>query len=342
MYLWIIIAAAGILLVLFFLFVYSSLSLWFQALISNARVSLLNIVFMRFRKTPPSKIIEPKIMAAKAGLKLSTDQLESHYMAGGDVLRVVKALIAAEKAKIELKFDRAAAIDLAGRDILEAVQNSVSPKVIETPETEAVAKDGIQVIAVARVTIRANLDRLVGGAGEETILARVGEIIVSAIGSSDTHKEMMENPDKISTMAPLEKLSQGTAFDILSIDIVDIDLGKNVGAQLQIDQAEADKKVAESKAEADRAQAIADEQQMKARVQEMRAEVIKAQARLHHKRELLIQAEAEVPQALSIALKTGRLGVMDYYRIKNINADTRMRELLAKAADKGEEDTSET
>ena len=292
-------------------FVGSALSLWIQALVSGAHVGLLNIVFMRFRKVPPKLVVESKIMAVKAGIEIGTDDLESHYLAGGDVLRVVQALIAADKANIDLKFNRAAAIDLAGRNVLEAVQMSVNPKVIETPLVAAMAKDGIQLKAISRVTVRANIDRLVGGAGEETILARVGEGIVTTIGSSDSHKNVLENPDLISKRVLEKGLDAGTAYEILSIDIADVDVGKNIGAELETDRAEADKKIAQAKAEERRAMAYAAEQEMKARVEEMRAKVV--------------EAEAEVPMAMAEAFREGNLGIMDYYRMKNIQADTKMR-----------------
>jgi uncharacterized protein YqfA (UPF0365 family) len=292
-------------------FVGSAISLWIQALVSGAHVGLVNIVFMRFRKVPPKLIVESKIMAVKAGLEIGTNDLESHYLAGGDVMRVVQALIAADKAKIELKFNRAVAIDLAGRNVLEAVQMSVNPKVIETPLVAAMAKDGIQLKAVSRVTVRANIDRLVGGAGEETILARVGEGIVTTIGSAESHKNVLENPDLISKRVLEKGLDAGTAYEILSIDIADVDVGKNIGAELETDRAEADKKIAQAKAEERRAMAFAAEQEMKAKVEEMRAKVV--------------EAEAEVPLAMSEAFRQGNLGVMDYYRMKNIMADTQMR-----------------
>jgi uncharacterized protein YqfA (UPF0365 family) len=269
---------------------------------------------MRFRKVPPKMIVEAKIMAVKAGLQASTDNLESHFLAGGNVLRVVQSLIAADKANIELDFNRAAAIDLAGRNVLEAVQMSVNPKVIETPLVSAMAKDGIQLTAISRITVRANIDRLVGGAGEETILARVGEGIVTTIGSALTHKHVLENPDSISKTVLAKGLDAGTAYEILSIDIADVDVGKNIGAQLETDRAEADKKIAQAKAEERRAMAIAVEQEMKARVQEMRAKVV--------------AAEAEVPLAMAEAFRNGQLGIMDYYKMKNIVADTRMRDSI--------------
>jgi uncharacterized protein YqfA (UPF0365 family) len=260
---------------------------------------------------PPKLIVNSKIMAVKAGLNFTTDDLESHYLAGGNVSRVVQALIAADKANMELEFNRAAAIDLAGRDVLEAVQMSVNPKVIETPLVAAMAKDGIQLKAVSRVTVRANIDRLVGGAGEETILARVGEGIVTTIGSADTHKMVLENPDMISKRVLEKGLDAGTAYEILSIDIADVDVGKNIGAELETDRAEADKKIAQAKAEERRAMAFAVEQEMKARVEEMRAKVV--------------EAEAKIPLGIAHAFKEGQLGVMDYYRLKNIEADTQMR-----------------
>lgn len=302
--------------IIFIYFVGSAISLWVQALVSGARVGLFNIVFMRFRKVPPKLIVTAKIMAVKAGLDISTNDLESHYLAGGDVMRVVQALIAADKANIELIFNRAAAIDLAGRNVLEAVQMSVNPKVIETPLVAAMAKDGIQLKAISRVTVRANIERLVGGAGEETILARVGEGIVTTIGSSESHKNVLENPDSISKRVLEKGLDSGTAYEILSIDIADVDVGKNIGAELETDRAEADKIIAQAKAEERRAMAYAAEQEMKARVQEMRAKVV--------------EAEAEVPLAMAEAFREGNLGVMDYYRMRNIEADTQMRDTIGK------------
>jgi uncharacterized protein YqfA (UPF0365 family) len=301
-------------------FVGSSISLWVQALVSNARVGLFNIIFMRFRKVPPKLIVESKIMSVKAGLDITSDELETHYLAGGNVGRVVQALIAADKANIELGFNRAVAIDLAGRDVLEAVQMSVNPKVIETPLVAAMAKDGIQLKALSRVTVRANIDRLVGGAGEETILARVGEGIVTTIGSANTHKMVLENPDMISKRVLEKGLDSGTAYDILSIDIADVDVGKNIGAELETDRAEADKKIAQAKAEERRAMAFAREQEMKARVEEMRAKVV--------------EAEAQIPLAMSDAFRKGNLGIMDYYKMKNIMADTEMRDKIASPDDK--------
>ncbi|NOY69947.1 MAG: flotillin-like protein FloA [Deltaproteobacteria bacterium] len=295
-------------------FIGSYISLWVQALVSGAKVGLLNIIFMRLRKVPPKLIVNVKVMAVKAGIDVSTDNLESHYLAGGDVMRVVQALIAADKANINLKFNQAAAIDLAGRNVLEAVQMSVNPKVIETPLISAMAKDGIQLKALSRVTVRANIDRLVGGAGEETILARVGEGIVTTIGSSISHKNVLENPDSISKRVLEKGLDAGTAYEILSIDIADVDVGKNIGAGLETDRAEADKKIAQAKAEERRAMAFAAEQEMMARVQEMRAKVV--------------EAEAQVPLAIAEAFRKGNFGIMDYYRMKNIMADTQMRDTI--------------
>jgi len=287
---------------------------------SGARVGLIAIVFMRFRKVPPKLIVNVKIMAVKAGLDISTNDLESHFLAGGDVMRVAQALIAADKASIELNFNRAVAIDLAGRNVLEAVQMSVNPKVIETPLVAAVAKDGIQLKAIARVTVRANIDRLVGGAGEETVLARVGEGIVTTIGSAESHKLVLENPDMISKRVLEKGLDSGTAYEILSIDVADVDVGKNIGAELETDRAEADKKIAQAKAEERRAMAYAVEQEMKARVQEMQAKVV--------------EAEAKVPLAMAEAFIKGNLGVMDYYKMKNIAADTQMRDKIGSPEDK--------
>lgn len=305
----------GILGIALIYFVGSSIKLWLQALVSGAHVGLFNIVFMRFRKVPPKLIVEAKIMAVKAGLDISTDSLESHYLAGGNVPRVIQSLIAADKANIDLQFNRAAAIDLAGRDVLEAVQMSVNPKVIETPIVAAMAKDGIQLKAISRVTVRANIDRLVGGAGEETVLARVGEGIVTTIGSADTHKKVLENPDLISKRVLEKGLDSGTAYEILSIDIADVDVGKNIGAELETDRAEADKKIAQAKAEERRAMAFAREQEMKAKVEEMKAKVV--------------EAEAQIPLAMAEAFRSGNLGIMDYYRMKNIMADTQMRDKIA-------------
>jgi uncharacterized protein YqfA (UPF0365 family) len=318
-----IVLAIAVLVMLFF--VGSAIALWVQALVSGARVGLFNIVFMRFRKVPPNLIVTSKIMAVKAGLDFSTDSLESHFLAGGNVSRVVQALIAADKANIELDFNRAAAIDLAGRDVLEAVQMSVNPKVIETPLIAAMAKDGIQLKALSRVTVRANIERLVGGAGEETILARVGEGIVTTIGSAGTHKMVLENPDMISKRVLEKGLDAGTAYEILSIDIADVDVGKNIGAELETDRAEADKKIAQAKAEERRAMAFAVEQEMKARVEEMRAKVV--------------EAEAQIPLAMAHAFEQGHLGVMDYYRMKNIQADTQMRDTIGSTGEKTEKES---
>jgi uncharacterized protein YqfA (UPF0365 family) len=319
---YIIMIITGIALLILWFFVGSAISLWIQALVSGARVNLFAIVFMRFRKVPPKMIVNAKIMAVKAGIDISTNDFESHYLAGGDVMRVVQALIAADKANIDLSFNRSAAIDLAGRNVLEAVQMSVNPKVIETPLVAAMAKDGIQLMALARVTVRANIDRLVGGAGEETILARVGEGIVTTIGSADTHKLVLENPDMISKRVLEKGLDAGTAYEILSIDIADVDVGKNIGAELETDRAEADKKIAQAKAEERRAMAKAAEQEMIARVQEMRAKVV--------------EAEAKIPLAMAEAFVKGNLGIMDYYRMKNIMADTQMRDKIASPEKKEE------
>ncbi|AXI40141.1 hypothetical protein CX649_11050 [Bacillaceae bacterium ZC4] len=298
------------------LFSFVPIMLWISALAAGVRISILTLIGMRLRRVIPSRVINPLIKAHKAGLDVTTNQLESHYLAGGNVDRVVNALIAAERANIELSFERCAAIDLAGRDVLEAVQMSVNPKVIETPFIAGVAMDGIEVKAKARITVRANIDRLVGGAGEETIIARVGEGIVSTIGSSDDHKKVLENPDMISQTVLNKGLDSGTAFEILSIDIADVDIGKNIGAILQTDQAEADKNIAQAKAEERRAMAVAREQEMRAKVEEMRAKVV--------------EAEAQVPLAMAEALKSGNIGVMDYMNIKNITADTNMRDSIGK------------
>jgi len=289
--------------------------LWVEALSAGVTVSIGTLVGMRLRKVSPAAIVRPLINSTKAGLDLDINALEAHYLAGGRVDRVVGALISADKASIDLAFNQAAAIDLAGRDVFEAVQVSVNPKVINTPKVAAMAKDGIQLIAVARVTVRANINRLVGGAGEETILARVGEGIVSTIGSADSHKDVLENPDGISKTVLGKGLDSGTAFEILSIDIADVDVGKNIGAELQTDQAEADKRVAQARAEERRAMAVAQEQEMKALVGEMRAEVVKA--------------EAQVPLAISDAFRSGHMGVMDFMKYRNIEADTNMRTAIA-------------
>jgi len=298
--------------ILFFVILYFvPLGLFIAALTSNAYVSIGTLIGMRLRRVPPGPIVTARISAVKAGIPLSIEQLESHYLAGGNVVNVVNALISADKAGIQLTFEKAAAIDLAGRDVLEAVKNSVNPKVITTPLVAAVAKDGIQLKAISRVTVRTNIDKLVGGAGEETIVARVGEGIVTTIGSSVSHKTVLENPDMISKTVLSKGLDANTAFEIMSIDIADVDVGDNIGAQLQTAQAEADKKVAQAQAEGRRAMAIAHEQENRAKAEEMRAK--------------LIEAEAQVPLAISEAFRAGRLGVMDYYQLKNVQADTEMR-----------------
>lgn len=301
----------------FFLILYIfPINLWFTALLSGVHISLINLVLMRLRKVPPALVVNGMITSTKAGLNITSNEIETHYLAGGHVNNVIKALISADKANIPLDFKMATAIDLAGRDVSDAVQLSVNPRVIDTPPVAAVAQDGIQLIAKARVTVRANIRQLVGGAGEETILARVGEGIVTTIGSSVTHKQVLENPDRISKLVLEKGLDSGTAFEILSIDIADIDIGENIGAKLQTDQAEADLKVANARAEERRAMAVAQEQEMKAKAQEARAKVI--------------EAEAEVPRAMAEAFKNGNLGIMDYYRMQNIQADTDMRESISK------------
>jgi uncharacterized protein YqfA (UPF0365 family) len=315
--------AAVVFLLLFFYFI--PVALWVAALAARVPIGIGEMVGMRLRRVPVHLIVNSQINATKAGVDITTSFLEAHFLSGGDVQKVVGALIAADKAGITLTPERAAAIDLAGRDVFEAVQVSVNPKVISTPMVTAVAKDGIQVKATSRVTVRANIDRLVGGAGEETIVARVGEGIVTTIGSADSHKEVLENPDMISKMVLTKGLDSGTAFEILSIDIADVDVGENIGAALQTDQAEADLKIARARAEERRAMAVAEEQEMSARVQEMRARVV--------------EAEAEVPRALAEAFRSGHLGVMDYYRMQNIQADTEMREGIA--GDAGESSESE-
>ena len=308
----------GIIAILAVFFYFVPFLLWISARVSGVRISLIQLFLMRIRKVPPQVIVRAMIEAHKAGLKTITrDELEAHYLAGGHVERVVHALVSASKANIDLGFQMATAIDLAGRDVFEAVQMSVNPKVIDTPPVTAVAKDGIQLIAKARVTVRANIRQLVGGAGEDTILARVGEGIVSSIGSSESHKQVLENPDSISKLVLKKGLDSGTAFEILSIDIADIDIGKNIGATLQMDQAQADKNIAQAKAEERRAMAIALEQ-----AQEARAKVI--------------EAEAEVPRAMAEAFRSGNLGIMDYYKMKNVEADTAMRESIAKPSSKPE------
>ncbi|EPY08864.1 hypothetical protein AZ66_17155 [Paenibacillus sp. E194] len=293
--------------------------LWISAIASGVKIGIISLVAMRLRRVTPSRIVNPMIKATKAGLGLNINQLESHYLAGGNVDRVVNALIAAQRANIHLEFERAAAIDLAGRDVLQAVQMSVNPRVIETPIVAAMAKDGIEVKVRARVTVRANIERLVGGAGEETIIARVGEGIVTTVGSSASHKDVLENPDLISRTVLGKGLDAGTAFEILSIDIADVDVGKNIGAHLQTEQAEADKRIAQAKAEERRAMAVAHEQEMKARVVEMRA--------------LVVESESQVPLAMAEALRGGKLGVMDYMNLKNIEADTQMRGTIGKVSD---------
>ncbi|TJX68740.1 UPF0365 family protein [Soehngenia saccharolytica] len=309
-----------ILLILFFTFV--PVGLWITAFFSGVKVKISTLIGMRLRRVAPNRIVNPMIKATKGGLNIDIDELEAHYLAGGNVNTLVDALIAAQRANIPLDFERAAAIDLAGRNVLEAVQVSVNPKVIETPKIAAVAKDGIEVIVIARVTVRANIERLVGGAGEETIIARVGEGIVTTVGSSDTHKAVLENPDSISYTVLQKGLDAGTAFEILSIDIADVDVGRNIGAKLQMDQAEADKKIAQAKAEERRAMAVAREQEMKAEVQAMNAK--------------LVEAEAQVPLAIAQALREGNLGVMDYYNMKNLLADTDMRSSISKLTGENE------
>lgn len=305
----------AVMVLLFIMLYFIPIGLWFSALVSGVKISLLQLFLMRFRKVPPGIIVRALIEGTKAGVPLNRDALEAHFLAGGHVSSVVHALVSASKANIDLSFNMATAIDLAGRDVFEAVQMSVNPKVINTPPVTAVSKDGIQLIAKARVTVRASIKQLVGGAGEETVLARVGEGIVSSIGSSHSHKSVLENPDFISRVVLEKGLDAGTAFEILSIDIADIDIGKNIGAGLQLDQAEADKNIAQAKAEERRSMAVALEQEMKAKAQEMRAKVI--------------EAEAKIPLAIAEAFKNGNLGVMDYMKYKNIMADTSMRDSIA-------------
>ncbi|MBC8062659.1 MAG: flotillin-like protein FloA [Clostridiaceae bacterium] len=290
-------------------FSYVPVGLWISALAANVKVSMFNLIGMRLRRVTPSKIVFPLIKAVKGGIKVNVNELEAHYLAGGNVDRVIDALIAAHRADMNLPFERAAAIDLAGRDVLEAVKMSVTPRVIETQNVSGVAKDGIELLASARVTVRANLDRLIGGAGEATVLARVGEGIVTTVGTSASHKEVLENPDKISRIVLAKGLDAGTAFEILSIDIADVDVGRNIGANLQTLQAEADKKIAQAKAEERRAMAVAREQEMRAAV---------------------VEAEAEIPRAIAAALREGKMGVMDYYDMKNLMADTEMRDSISK------------
>ena len=313
----VLIGVIGLLIVLFFVFV--PVGLWISSLAANVKVSIFNLVGMRLRRVVPSKIVMPLIKATKAGLSVNVNQLEAHYLAGGNIDSVVDALIAAERAGIELPFEKAAAIDLAGRNVLEAVRMSVNPKVIQTPNVSAVAKDGIELLVKARVTVRADLERLVGGAGEETVLARIGEGIVTTVGSAASHKEVLENPDDISKLVLSKGLDSGTAFEILSIDVADIDVGRNIGAQLQSLQAEADKNIAQAKAEERRAMAVAKEQEMRAYV---------------------VEAEADVPKALAHALREGKMSVMDYYDLQNIKADTLMREKIGEVRQEkiGEDD----
>ena len=318
------IVIVGILLIVFFTFI--PIGLWVTAFFSGVRIKLTTLVGMRLRRVVPSRLVNPLIKATKAGLDLNIEEMEAHYLAGGNINTLVDALIAAQRANIPLIFERAAAIDLAGRNVLEAVQVSVNPKVIETPNISAVAQDGIEVIVKARVTVRANIERLVGGAGEETIIARVGEGIVTTVGSSFSYKEVLEDPDNISKVVLNKGLDSGTAFEILSIDIADVDVARNIGAKLQADQAAADKKIAEAKASERRAMALAREQEMKAQVVEMRAKVV--------------ENESQVPLALSEALRSGKLGVMDYYNMRNIMADTDMRDSIAKIDEKSNSDES--
>lgn len=313
----VIIIVAFVFLLIFFTY-FIPVGLWFSAYLSGVRISLIQLIFMRWRKVPPATIVNAMINTTKAGLTVSRDQLEAHFLAGGHVQSVVNALISADKANISLDFKAAAAIDLAGRNVLEAVQMSVNPRVINTPPVSAVAKNGIQLVVKARVTVRTNIKQLVGGAGEETILARIGEGIVTTVGSAHDHKTVLENPDQISKTVLNKGLDAGTAFEILSIDIADIDVGENIGAKLQTEQASADLKVAQAKAEERRAMAVAYEQEMKAKAQEARAKVI--------------EAEAEIPKAMAEAFRTGNLGIMDYYKMKNIQADTDMRDSIAKPA----------
>ncbi|MBR5345695.1 MAG: flotillin-like protein FloA [Clostridia bacterium] len=312
----IIIGAVLILLIIIGQFI--PFGMWIRSVASGVHISFRSLIGMKVRRIKPEKLVYPLIKATKAGLKLNITQLETHYLAGGNVDRVINALIAAQRANIPMAFEKACAIDLAGRNVFEAVQMSVTPKVIETPVVAAIAKDGIELRAKARVTVRTNIERLVGGAGEETVIARVGEGIVTTVGSAETHKQVLENPDLISRTVLSKGLDAGTAFEILSIDIADVDVGRNIGAQLQMDQAEADRRIAQAKAEERRAMAVAHEQEMKASVQEMRAKVV--------------EAEAEVPKAMATALREGKIGVLDYYQMKNTIADTEMRESIAKAS----------
>ena len=309
------IIAVAVVIFLIFFFTFVPLGLWISALAAGVHVSITTLIGMKIRRVPPARIINPMIKGFKAGINVPINKLEAHYLAGGNVDRVMNALIAAQRADIPLEFERAAAIDLAGRDVLQAVQMSVNPRVIETPTVAAIAKDGIELRAKARVTVRANIDRLVGGAGEETVIARVGEGIVTTVGSAATHKQVLENPDLISQTVLAKGLDAGTAFEILSIDIADVDIGRNIGAQLQMDQAEADRRIAQARAEERRAMAVAKEQEMKAYVQEMQAKVV--------------EAESQVPLAMSEALRAGKIGVMDYYNMQNVKSDTAMRESIS-------------
>jgi uncharacterized protein YqfA (UPF0365 family) len=312
------IAVVGVLLFLVVFFRFVPIRLWISALAAGVKISIFTLVGMRIRNVQPARIVLPLIKASKAGLDVNINMLETHYLAGGNVDKIINALIGAQRANIPLEFVKAQAIDLAGRDVLQAVQMSVNPKVIDTPIVAAIAKDGIELRAKARVTVRANIDRLVGGAGEETVIARVGEGIVTTVGSAASHKEVLENPDLISRSVLSKGLDAGTAFEILSIDIADVDVGRNIGAQLQMDQAEADRRIAQAKAEERRAMAVAYEQEMKAHVQQMRAKVV--------------EAEAEVPHALAEALREGKIGVMDYYQMQNVIADTSMRGAIARSS----------
>lgn len=315
---WIVFIVVLALIVLCVFLRFFPIGLWISALASGVRIPIATLVGMRIRRIQPQRLVHPLIKANKAGLDVTISKLETHFLAGGNVDRVINALIAAQRANIEMAFEKACAIDLAGRDVFEAVQMSVTPKVIETPVVAAIAKDGIELRAKARVTVRTNIERLVGGAGEETVIARVGEGIVTTVGSAETHKQVLENPDLISRTVLAKGLDAGTAYEILSIDIADVDVGRNIGAQLMMDQAEADRRIAQAKAEERRAMAVAHEQEMKASVQEMRAKVV--------------EAEADVPRAMAAALREGKLGVMDYYNMQNTVADTTMRESIAKAS----------
>ncbi len=320
--------ALAVLLFLILFFYFVPVNLWIKAVFSGVRISIAQLILMRIRKVPPAVVVNALINSTKAGLKLTPNEIETHYLAGGNVDNVVKALISSDKANIELSFQEATAIDLAGRQVYDAVQMSVNPKVINTPPVTGVAKDGIQLEAKARVTVRANIRQLVGGAGEETILARVGEGIVTSIGSADAHTSVLENPDSISRTVLKKGLDAGTAFEILSIDVADVDVGKNIGASLQIDQANADKNIAQAKAEERRAMAIAEEQEQRAKAQQARVKVI--------------EAEAEVPLATGQALREGRIGVMDYYRMQNVQSDTSMRESISKTAEPEDEEGEDT